>query len=354
MPVRTCDHLKEDGVYCGSPALHGRNYCYFHLNLRGRRLKTARARRRGDNPALNLPFPEDMHAVQVSLAEIMWAVAEDRIDTKRAWAILNSLQQASTNLNRTPGWQGRREAVPATRPLRALTDPNFERRHGLPRDIDLNSDPDRPLSNLSSQAGGEDSLDPTTDNWPLTTDVCHPERSRPSLAAQSKDAPLTCHPERSRPSLAAESKDPYPANHSLSVDPGCPVQAELERGCSPDRVPVPADQLRELNMTHWEKLEFFIYKLRFDRITDEQEQRLKVAWLREKRRLTRAEYLAAQRDSSEEASTPMDGPDYTDHKQMPFGFGNTLEDAGDDEEDEGGPQLPAVGNCGSKAKDEAA
>jgi hypothetical protein len=85
MPVRTCDHLKEDGVYCGSPALNGRNYCHFHLNLRGRRLKTARARRRGDNPALNLPFPEDMHAVQISLAEIMWALAEDRIETKKAW-----------------------------------------------------------------------------------------------------------------------------------------------------------------------------------------------------------------------------------------------------------------------------
>ena len=35
MSVPTCDHLKEDGVYCDSPALRGRNYCYFHLNLRG-------------------------------------------------------------------------------------------------------------------------------------------------------------------------------------------------------------------------------------------------------------------------------------------------------------------------------
>ena len=38
MEFRTCDHLKEDGVYCNSPALRGRDYCYFHLNLRGRRL----------------------------------------------------------------------------------------------------------------------------------------------------------------------------------------------------------------------------------------------------------------------------------------------------------------------------
>ena len=43
-----------------------------------------------------------------------------------------------------------------------------------------------------------------------------------------------------------------------------PRSRELERRYSHDRAPV--DQLRELNMTHWEKLEFFIYKLSFDRI----------------------------------------------------------------------------------------
>jgi hypothetical protein len=101
----------------------------------------------------------------------------------------------------------------------------------------------------------------------------------------------------------------------------------------PDRVPVPEDQLRELNMTHWEKLEFFIYKLRFDRISDEQEQRLKVAWLREKRRRTQEEYAAAQREGSEDASLPLDGPNYTDTKEMPFGFCNMIEDQGDDDDE---------------------
>jgi hypothetical protein len=43
MSIRTCDHLKEDGVYCDSAALSGKNFCYFHLNVRGRRLKLARA-----------------------------------------------------------------------------------------------------------------------------------------------------------------------------------------------------------------------------------------------------------------------------------------------------------------------
>jgi hypothetical protein len=86
-------------------------------------------------------------------------------------------------------------------------------------------------------------------------------------------------------------------------------------------------------MTHWEKLEFAIYKFRFDHISEEREQQLKVVWLREKRRRTREEFAAAQRDGSEDASLPMDGPQYTDTKQMPFGFGNML-DQGDAEDSE--------------------
>jgi hypothetical protein len=40
MELRTCDHLKEDGVYGNSPALRGRNYYRCSRpNLRGLRLK---------------------------------------------------------------------------------------------------------------------------------------------------------------------------------------------------------------------------------------------------------------------------------------------------------------------------
>src|SRR5271166_4098234 len=82
MAVRTCDHLKEDGVYCNSPALKGRNYCYFHLNIRGRRLNMARARALGPEQPLNVPFPEDMHAVQVTLFEVVSALAHKRIEER--------------------------------------------------------------------------------------------------------------------------------------------------------------------------------------------------------------------------------------------------------------------------------
>ena len=84
MELRTCDHLKEDGIYCQSPALKGRDYCYFHLKLRGRRLNMARARVLAADQPLDLPFPEDMHSVQVTLFEVVNALVNKRIDTKTA------------------------------------------------------------------------------------------------------------------------------------------------------------------------------------------------------------------------------------------------------------------------------
>jgi hypothetical protein len=163
MSVPVCNHLKEDGVFCSSPALNGRKYCYFHINQRARRLKSARARRRGDNPALNLPFPEDMHAVQVSLAEILWALAGNRIDHKAAGLMLYTLQQASTNLNQTPRWHGQRDAVEYQRPLRAINLPDFEKRFGLPNNVDLDTDPAL-QENLSGPQ-----LSSSSDNRPPTT-----------------------------------------------------------------------------------------------------------------------------------------------------------------------------------------
>jgi hypothetical protein len=247
MSVPVCHHLKEDGVYCNSPALDGRDYCYFHLNLRGRRLKAARARRRGDNPPLNLPFPEDMHAVQVSLAEILWALAEQRIDHKAAGLMLYSLQQASTNLNQTPRWQGERKAVENSRPLRALSDPDFEKRFDLPADTDLNILPEpepvsTPIVNLSPSVILNQGAPPLS---PVLGD-----RVGSEISTTAEQPPAAPPPSARRP---------------------------------PQCVPIPEDVLADLKMTRAEKMEFFNFRLDCDSVKDKDEDRLKVAWLRAKR-----------------------------------------------------------------------
>jgi hypothetical protein len=142
MELRTCDHLKEDGIYCQSPALRGRDYCYFHLNLRGRRLNMARARVLAADQPLDLPFPEDMHAVQISLFEVVNALANKRIDHKAAGLMLYAMQQASINLNNKHASQGMCLPVKPDEPLLALEFRDFEEQYHLPKGIDLEANPE--------------------------------------------------------------------------------------------------------------------------------------------------------------------------------------------------------------------
>ena len=150
MELRTCDHLKEDGIYCQSPALRGRDYCYFHLNLRGRRLNMARTRALAADQPLDLPFPEDMHSVQVTLFEVVNALVNKRIDTKTAGIVLYAMQQASTNLNIKHASQSMCPAVKPDEPLLALEFRDFEEQYHLPKGIDLEANPEVALQESGS------------------------------------------------------------------------------------------------------------------------------------------------------------------------------------------------------------
>ena len=150
MELRTCDHLKEDGFYCKSPALKGRDYCYFHLKLRGRRLNMARARALAADQPLDLPFPEDVHSVQVTLFEVVNALVNKRIDTKTAGIVLYAMQQASINLNNRHASQGMCQAVKPNEPLLALEFRDFEQQYHLPKGIDLEANPEVALQESGS------------------------------------------------------------------------------------------------------------------------------------------------------------------------------------------------------------
>ena len=142
MPYRTCDHLMEDGVYCSSPALRDQRYCYFHLNARARRVQAAQARLHGDARRFQLPILDNMHAVQAGIQQVVDALADDRIDNRRAGLLLYALQQAAASLKTTPGWQGQRPQVKADEPLRALEVNSLQDQYHLPFDTDLDAPPD--------------------------------------------------------------------------------------------------------------------------------------------------------------------------------------------------------------------
>ncbi len=100
MSIRTCDHLKEDGILCGSPALRGQKLCYFHHRDYKRSQYAASAIRRADVLGPRLPPMKSIAQIQAALYEIVTALAAHRVSHQRAGARLFDLQQAASALRK--------------------------------------------------------------------------------------------------------------------------------------------------------------------------------------------------------------------------------------------------------------
>ena len=96
MQYETCRHVKEDGIYCGSPALQNQKYCHHHLIARGRRLRRARALREQVPYRMDLPALEDLAAVQAALSEIVQALGSGQLDHRAAGKMLYAIQQTTS------------------------------------------------------------------------------------------------------------------------------------------------------------------------------------------------------------------------------------------------------------------
>jgi len=116
--ARQCEHIKTNGEFCGSPALRGRNYCYFHLTYIGRRIRAERVHEKAmahgvdaSVVPLELPPLEDANSVQMAVMQVIDAILHNRMDNKRAGLVLYALQTASSNLARTDLSQARGATV---------------------------------------------------------------------------------------------------------------------------------------------------------------------------------------------------------------------------------------------------
>jgi hypothetical protein len=89
----TCQHLHPTGRRCGSPALRGEQFCFFHHPTRRPPSHASTA-----HLPFNLPALFDAEDVQNSLSEIARRVADNTLDPKRAGLLLMALRMAKTNL----------------------------------------------------------------------------------------------------------------------------------------------------------------------------------------------------------------------------------------------------------------
>ena len=90
---QSCTHIKVTGLRCGSPALRGEQFCYFHQRM----LRTVRV---PDSRIRHTALLEDEASIQVSLMEVVNALLRGTIELKRAELILRALNTAVRNIKR--------------------------------------------------------------------------------------------------------------------------------------------------------------------------------------------------------------------------------------------------------------
>jgi hypothetical protein len=93
----TCHHLRPTGNRCGSPALRGEQFCFYHHPTRRPPTRAVPSRTPFDVPPIT-----DPEALQITLSEIIRRLADNTLDTKRASLLLLTLQMAKANLAANP------------------------------------------------------------------------------------------------------------------------------------------------------------------------------------------------------------------------------------------------------------
>jgi hypothetical protein len=89
--VRICTHIKVTGQRCGSPALRGEFFCYFHTRvIKG-------VQQRVDMRLDSMALLEDCESIQLSIMHVVDGLVKGTIETPRARLILEALRIAVRN-----------------------------------------------------------------------------------------------------------------------------------------------------------------------------------------------------------------------------------------------------------------
>jgi hypothetical protein len=92
--VSVCTHIKVTGIRCGSPALRGEEFCYFHQRMMRGVPTPPQARL---HPVALI---ENEEAIQASIMEVLNALIRNTIDMPRAELLLKGLYIAVMNSRR--------------------------------------------------------------------------------------------------------------------------------------------------------------------------------------------------------------------------------------------------------------
>jgi hypothetical protein len=89
--VRNCTHIKVAGQRCGSPALRGEFFCYFHTRvIKG-------VQQRVDMQLHSMALLEDCESIQLSIMHVVDGLLKGTLDATRARLIIQALRIAARN-----------------------------------------------------------------------------------------------------------------------------------------------------------------------------------------------------------------------------------------------------------------
>jgi hypothetical protein len=89
--VRKCTHIKATGQQCGSPALRGEFFCYFHTRvIKG-------VQQRVDMQLHSMALLEDCEAIQLSIMHVVDGLVKGTLEPTRARLIIQALRIAARN-----------------------------------------------------------------------------------------------------------------------------------------------------------------------------------------------------------------------------------------------------------------
>jgi hypothetical protein len=98
-----CQHSHANGNRCGSPALRGEQFCFYHHPIpRPARRTIAVA---APAPAFDLPPIEEPEDIKTAICAIMNGLANNTIDIKRANLMLECMDRATSFMEFRPDTQ---------------------------------------------------------------------------------------------------------------------------------------------------------------------------------------------------------------------------------------------------------
>lgn len=145
-----CRHIHAKGNQCGSPALRGEHFCYFHHTTRRPRAGTGKFKYLNAEEPFTLPVVEDRASALSVAAQLLSRIASNDLDVSRAGRLLYNLQILIALMPKEP--RAPAETSPAAAP--PLIDAAvFDETHGLiaalPESLVEDSPPGAPSASLA-------------------------------------------------------------------------------------------------------------------------------------------------------------------------------------------------------------